>query len=140
MPKHTRLIASFGVIASAAWLAAQFPVNTELYGGGTVGSVRYGGNPVGTSWLLPSEFRQAILSSGALPSDVRAQMAAVGPIPPEGPAAYIPPPPSYQSSTFNRGTVRYPGGSSMMPNPMLMGSRSLTAPPLNSPSLAPPPL
>jgi hypothetical protein len=86
-------------------------VNNELYGN-TGGSVRYSSRPMGSTQPFSSrpmgssqggnfkpnnppmqgELRHMYLASGALPSEVRAQRAQVGPLPREGPVAYIPPP------------------------------------------------
>ena len=86
-------------------------VNNELYGNNG-GSVRYSSRPMGSTQPYSSrpmgssqggnfkpnnppmqgELRHAYLASGALPSEVRAQAAQVGPLPREGPIAYIPPP------------------------------------------------
>jgi hypothetical protein len=65
------------------------PVNTrvggELYGNNyNTGSVHY------QTAYLPSEVRFAELRSGALPSELRMNAAAVGKLSPEGAVAYIP--------------------------------------------------
>src|SRR5438046_3775493 len=92
---------------AGAWVLAQLgkpsqsggqvnpQVNTALYGGGVPASVRYA-NASSTSTPMASELRYAYVKSGALPSDIRMGYAALGPITPGGPMAYIPPStPSY---------------------------------------------
>ena len=60
-------------------------VGGELYGHEN-STARY---PVGQYRLLPSEERNAIIRSGMLPSEYRANRNAVGPLPPEGTINYV---------------------------------------------------
>src|SRR5690349_16038648 len=60
-------------------------VGGELYGRQN-STARY---PVGQYRLLPSEERNAIVRSGMLPSEYRANQNAVGPLPPEGTINYV---------------------------------------------------
>jgi hypothetical protein len=86
----------------AALAFAQYRVNTqannrvnpELYGGGAKGSMRYSANTT----LLPSEARYATWKSGALPSEVRMNYLATGPLAPSGSIAYIPGPSPVQQA------------------------------------------
>src|SRR5580700_11318275 len=66
--------------SSRAPLDRQIP--NELYGnGGGNGSIRYAGSQRS---VLPSELRYTAISSGATPSEIKAQANAVGPLPPGG--------------------------------------------------------
>jgi hypothetical protein len=136
------------LLTTATLVVAQFRVenrvNTALYSGGRVGSVRY--TPAASSQMLPSEFRYEAVRSGALPSDIRMNYAAIGPNAPGGYQAYLqnpnpiyrprpkpgPPPPSPGApSTLALGSVRNPveqaatWGASVNPNLISSG-------PLNS--------
>jgi hypothetical protein len=74
---------------------------------------------------MRSELRNAYVRSGALPSDIRMGYAAVGPLSPSGPLAYIPPAPNY----------RAPAGSTVQGNyvnTMSVTANSMTANNLNS--------
>ena len=123
-------IGGMAVIALGAWLCAQNQVqqgkalgqinpqvNPELYGHGTENSIRYSS---GSSVPMDSEMRHAYWQSGATPSDIRMNYAALGPMTPGGPIAYIPPPTSYAnkpvaptpaamgaSAYGTAGTIRY---------------------------------
>jgi hypothetical protein len=90
-----------------AFVLAQWQVNTqvgqvnnrvggELYGNNTIGTVRYSAQSQTT--LLPSEARYATWRSGALPSEVRMNALAVGPLAPNGAISYIPRPSPLQSA------------------------------------------
>jgi hypothetical protein len=96
-------------------------VNNSLYGGSnmSMGSVKYGGSGT-TSRPMPSEVRNAYYKSGATPSEVRMNAAAMGPLTPNGPIDYIPkrgsndggrggyaPQPAMMPS-YNTGSVRRP--------------------------------
>jgi hypothetical protein len=98
------------VIGTATWLCGQIAVNpqltggarsvntqvnTQVYGAGPSNSVRYAQQRGTYSQPMNSEWRHAYWKSGALPSDVRMGYAALGPMTPSGPMAYIPPKPSY---------------------------------------------
>jgi hypothetical protein len=98
------------LVGTAAWLCAQVAVNpqlagqarsvnmqanTQVYGAGPSNSVRYAQQRGTYSQPMNSEWRHAYWKSGALPSDVRMGYAALGPMNPSGPMAYIPPKPSY---------------------------------------------
>jgi hypothetical protein len=85
------------VVALAFAALAQYQVNRQVgpMHSPSAGSVRYANvaaRPTVTSNLLPSEARNAYYKSGALPSEVRMNFAAVGPLAPSGVRAYIPPP------------------------------------------------
>lgn len=60
-------------------------VGGELYGRQN-STARY---PVGQYRLLPSEERNAVVRSGMLPSEYRANQNAVGPLPPDGTINYV---------------------------------------------------
>jgi hypothetical protein len=98
------------VVGTATWLCGQIAVNsqltggamstthqvnTQVYGAGPSNSVRYAEQRGKYSTPMDSEWRHAYWKSGALPSDVRMGYAALGPMNPSGPMAYIPPKPSY---------------------------------------------
>ena len=69
---------------------AQHRVNTQIYGN-TGPSVRFSkANYSAQSQLLPSENRNLYYRSGALPSQVRMNYRATGPLAPQGFAAYVP--------------------------------------------------
>ena len=95
-------------MASAAVAVAQYQVNRQIYGN-TSSSVRYGrsyqpdyaNHP--TNHLLPSESRNLMWRSGALPSTIRMNHAAVGPLAPAGVAAYVPEPQNFRSSAVSSG-------------------------------------
>jgi hypothetical protein len=90
-------------LLAPALLIAQWQVNTQVNRGGApnTGSMRYGLSapaqmPIqSANMMLPSQQRYATWQSGALPSEVRMQARAVGPLSPSGSIAYIPPPPAY---------------------------------------------
>ena len=119
--------------------------NTQLYGSsGVGGSVRYAGRQ-GTSEPMNSEWRHAYWKSGATPSDIRMGYAALGPLDPRGPMAYIPQKPAYTQrsgvaappppsttlpKTYSTGSVRY---SSPRPNEVRAAS---TAKPVSSPRVS----
>jgi hypothetical protein len=64
-------------------------VGGELYGNNTnMGSVRYAA--MTQTSLLPSEARYATWRSGALPSEIRMNALATGPLAPNGAISYIP--------------------------------------------------
>jgi hypothetical protein len=160
------VVGGVAVIAAAAWLDAQYQVQSpgalgrinpqvdpELYGRGTVNSIKYS-SP--SSVAMPSEIRNAYWRSGALPSDIRMGYAALGPLHSGGPLAYIPPPPSYlnkpatplppalgASAYGTAATIRYsaPAGGAAMPAPRVaapmvspapLSSGPINAGPLNS--------
>jgi hypothetical protein len=101
-------LAPLACAAGALVAVAQYRVNTQIYGN-TSSSVRYGrsyqpsyaNQP--TYNLLPSENRNLIYRSGALPSTIRMNHAAVGPMAPQGVAAYVPEPQSFRSSAVAPG-------------------------------------
>ena len=102
------LLAPLACAAGALVAVAQHRVNTQIYGN-TSSSVRYGGNyqvnyaNQPTYNLLPSENRNLVYRSGALPSTIRMNAAAVGPMAPQGVAAYVPQPQSFRSSAVAPG-------------------------------------
>jgi hypothetical protein len=101
-------LAPLACAAGAVVAVAQYRVNTQIYGN-TSSSVRYGrsyqpnyaNNP--TYNLLPSENRNLVYRSGALPSTIRMNHASVGPLAPQGVAAYVPEPQSFRSSAVSAG-------------------------------------
>jgi hypothetical protein len=107
---RSRAVAWAGVAAVGAasllsvgrWAVAQFAANTRvnngLYGAGTVGSVQYARGPVHQTSQLRSEVRHAYWKSGALPSDVKMNYAAMGPLASGGAISYIPSSKEYASS------------------------------------------
>jgi hypothetical protein len=129
------------ILALSAALLAQQQVNTqvqtqvnpELNGRGMTNSVRYSNVP--TSYALPSEVRYAYWKSGALPSEIQMNAAAIGPMAPGGPIAYVPPPPSYQTKpatpipapqTFSTGaTIRYSAPSNSYTPPAYSSSAAV---------------
>jgi hypothetical protein len=126
--------------AAGTWLCAQIAVNsqlsggnarsvnaqvsTQVYGAGMSSSVRYAEQRGKYSTPMNSEVRHAYWKSGALPSDVRMGYAALGPMNPSGPLAYIPPKPAYlnkpaavntppsRPTNYSNQSVRYSSGSS----------------------------
>ena len=102
IPNKRRAAAGAIALALAALALAQYRVNTqvsnrvnpELYGGGARGSMRYASNTT----LLPSEARYATWKSGALPSEVRMNYLATGPLAPTGSIAYVPGPSPVQQA------------------------------------------
>jgi hypothetical protein len=96
-------LAVWVVVSVCLLCVAQYQVNTqvnnrvnpELYGGNTGGSVRY---MMPQSQLLPSEARYATWRSGALPSEVRMNALAQGPLAPSGSVAYVPGPSALQQA------------------------------------------
>ena len=109
-------------------------VNTQLHGPGPSGSVRYAQSKR-YSEPMRSEWRHAYWKSGALPSDVRMGYAALGPMNPGGPMAYIPEKPSYlqkpkdqtpapqKPNTYTGQSVRYASGGH---NSSAMTSQGMT--------------
>jgi hypothetical protein len=88
-------IAAVGMIAlSAGVLFGQWQVNprvdNSLYGAANSGSVRYSGGS--SSVAMRSEVRHAYYQSGALPSDIKMNQNAAGPMTQGGNMAYIPKP------------------------------------------------
>jgi len=104
MKKQHRITHTLMLLGLAATALAQIPggqinpqVNNELYGGGVPSSVRYSqtshmNNP------LPSEWRYAARASGSLPSDIKMNYNAMGPMAEGGPMAYINNTPTYAPS------------------------------------------
>jgi len=95
------------VLLAAVVALAQWQVNTqvgqvnnrvggELYGNNNIGSVRYSATPQQN--LLPSEARYATWRSGALPSEIAMNAAAVGPLAPNGAISYVPKPSPLQTA------------------------------------------
>jgi hypothetical protein len=151
---------------TAAWLCAQIAVNsqlaggamsttnrvnTQVYGGGVSNSVRYAQQRDRYSTAMNSEWRHAYWKSGALPSDVRMGYAALGPMSPSGPMAYIPPKPSYlnkpaapqpqaqRPASYTSPSVRYssePGRNAMPSASTGQGSRTVSSSPRVSPALS----
>lgn len=78
----------------------QYMVNRQLNVGGGPPSVRYASSPYAqrvnqsASAMLPSQQRYAVMRSGALPSEMRMNYNAVGPLAPTGAVAYLPPSPA----------------------------------------------
>ena len=122
--RRAHLVSLTAVLCGAAIVLAQYRVNTgvntsvnrQIYGN-TSSSVRYGrsytpsyaNHP--TSIALPSESRNMIYRSGALPSTIRMNHASVGPMAPQGVAAYVPQPTNFQSSAVTRGNYVNPGAA-----------------------------
>jgi hypothetical protein len=158
------------LVGTAAWLSAQIAVNsqltggamsttsrvnTQVYGAGPSNSVRYAEQRGKYSTAMNSEWRHAYWKSGALPSDVRMGYAALGPMNPSGPMAYIPPKPSYQNkpsspepqaqrpTNYSNQSVRYSTGQgqsrsalpSALPSHLLRTASAAT--PQVSPALSP---
>ena len=136
------------VVGTATWLCGQIAVNpqltggarsvntqvnTQVYGGGVSGSVRYAQQRERYSQPTNSEWRHAYWKSGALPSDVRMGYAALGPMNPSGPMAYIPQQPAYlnkpgsttpapsRPTNYSNQSVRY----AVDPSPSAMRSSAL---------------
>jgi hypothetical protein len=105
------------VVACTGVVIAQYRVNTQvnrqIYGN-TSSSVAYGrsyqpsyaNNP--THNLLPSENRNLLYRSGALPSTIRMNHASVGPMAPQGVTAYVPQPTSFRGSAVTSGNYVNP--------------------------------
>lgn len=101
-------LALLGMACAGAWVwgqtrvdnrvgASTSQVNNQLYQAGAhtgPSSVKYS-QERRSSEPMRSEWRNAYVKSGALPSDIRMGYAAMGPMNPSGPMAYIPPKPSY---------------------------------------------
>jgi hypothetical protein len=89
-----RCLSFIAIALSSASLIAQQQVNTRvdnsLYGAGSIpiGSVKY--TPASTSMPMQSEIRNEYYKSGAIPSDIKMNRAAQGPLTPNGPMDYIP--------------------------------------------------
>src|SRR3954464_4905100 len=138
-----RATLAVAVVAVAA--VAQYQVNRQVgpvYSQGA-GSVRYANvaaRPTVTSNLLPSEARNAYYKSGALPSEIRMNFAAVGPLAPSGVRAYIPAPtpatgrPS-EGPTGNR--IHPAGGQPINPAP-IASTVSMTSPAFSQPAFSQP--
>ena len=116
---------------------AQVHVNTQVnngvnnwpYFGGTTGPVNY---PRQIE-LLPSEVRFAEIRSGALPSELRMNEAAIGPLAPQGPLAFIP------RETAVQRWMRLPAPQLYNPAYNLtaaLGQRATTAPPAGAAALS----
>ncbi|HTL30375.1 MAG TPA: hypothetical protein VL282_14185, partial [Tepidisphaeraceae bacterium] len=124
-PTSALSLAALLCAVALAW--AQYParnvgqvnpqVNRAIYSGGPPQSIKYSGYR-NSSVAMPSEVRHAYWKSGALPSDIRMGYAALGPMAPGGPLAYIPqagpsympqrssaPPPAMGASAYN--TIRF---------------------------------
>lgn len=86
-----------GLLALATWTAAQFAVNRQISGVSSP-SMHYnvGVQPWQKTNMLPSEARLVTRASGELPSTLRMNALAVGPMAPEGNIAYVLPRPSGQ--------------------------------------------
>ena len=120
-------------------------VNNALYSTASSGTIRYGLN---SSQPMMGELRHAFWQSGALPSDVRMNYAAIGPMADR--FSYIPSTPSWQTrdlgphpapqgaGAFGMGTIRYGGTggggpvSSTMVNPGLMSAPSVSRGPVGA--------
>jgi hypothetical protein len=131
---------------------AQYQVNTQIYGnsGSSVRYARsyqpnYAQHP--TYNLLPSENRNLVYRSGALPSTLRMNYASIGPMAPQGVTAYVPDPVSFRGSGITQGnyvnTVA-PARIAPMPtmpvpaaigNPVAMGSMRYAMPAAGSPPM-----
>jgi hypothetical protein len=145
-----------------ALLLAQYQVNTQVYRGGaqsySPGAVKYSTSLMANnaSYQLPSQVRYAAFKSGALPSELKMNYNAIGPLAPSGAMAYIPPAPNYRSTyaptqgnylgtgtrvgaTPGIGSIPQPGTASWGAAPSAsMGSVRYT--PTMSPALAPTPV
>lgn len=93
-----------GVGMLSTVLLAQWRVNNQIYGSSSP-SIKYGPQvngsvytPASTSRAMPSELRNAYYKSGDLPSTIRMNAAAIGPLAPSGPMAYIDGPPKPKKS------------------------------------------
>ena len=101
-------LAPLACAAGAVIAVAQYQVNRQIYGN-TSSSVKYGrsyqpnyaNQP--TSRLMPSESRNLVYRSGALPSTIRMNYAAIGPMAPQGVAAYVPQAQDFRSSAVTPG-------------------------------------
>jgi hypothetical protein len=126
--------ASIALVVFAMYAWGQYQVNNQIYGNPGP-SVRYGygagAQNYPTARLMPSENRNLVYRSGALPSDIRMGRAAVGPLPAQGFQAYVPTNPGYsRSSTPTAGNYVSP----TVPN----SSASTGVKPLGvSPTIAP---
>jgi hypothetical protein len=91
------------VMLVPALLLAQWQVNRQVYRGGvqstSPGAVRYSTSLLAnSSQALPSQVRYSAFTSGALPSELKMNYNAIGPLAPSGAMAYIPPAPNYRTS------------------------------------------
>jgi len=88
-------IVLLGLLALATWTAAQYAVNRQMSGISSP-SMHYnvGVSPWQKTNMLPSEARMITRASGELPSTLRMNAIAVGPMAPEGNIAYVLPRPS----------------------------------------------
>jgi hypothetical protein len=120
-----RRLSFIAIALSSASLIAQRQVNTRvdnsLYGAGSIpiGSVKC--TPASTSMPMQSEIRNEYYRSGAIPSDIKMNRAAQGPLTPNGPMDYIPKPQPAQGAyvpppmtmpAYNTGSIQRP----MMPS------------------------
>jgi len=134
-------IAAVGVIAmSAGVLFGQWQVNprvdNSLYGASNIGTVRYSGGS--SSVAMRSEVRHAYYQSGALPSDIKMNQNATGPLAVGGHMAYVPKPmpapgsgyaPRPQGhSAYTTGSVSRPSMPSNANQSLMMPSGTMIAP------------
>jgi hypothetical protein len=167
-PRRVVAVLLLAGMGTATWLCGQIAVNpqltggamstthqvnTQVYGAGPSGSVRYAQQRGTYSTPMNSEWRHAYWKSGALPSDVRMGYAALGPMNPSGPMAYIPPKPSYlnkpaapqpaaqRPTNYSNQSVRYSSApsSNALPSalPAHMPRTAGAASPQVSPALSP---
>jgi hypothetical protein len=132
-------LAPLACAVAAVFTFAQYRVNTQIYGN-TSSSVRYGRSytpnyaAAPTYNLLPSENRNLVYRSGALPSTIRMNAAAIGPMAPQGVSAYVPQPQSFRSSAVTPGNyVNTVSPARVTPMP---AARGPTAPGMSMPSPA----
>jgi hypothetical protein len=114
-----------------ALLVAQYQVNRQVYRGGaqsySPGAVKYSTSLMANNAAvaLPSQVRYAAFTSGALPSELKMNYNAIGPLAPSGAMAYIPPAPNYRSNQITTGNY--------MSSPLPTVGMTSTITPLPSP-------
>ena len=112
LSRHNIVVAIAAVVLPVA-LLAQYQVNPQVYRGGapssSPGAVRYSTSLLAnSSQALPSQVRYAAFTSGALPSTIKMNYNAMGPLAPGGALAYIPPAPNYRTSAPVQGNYVNP--------------------------------
>ena len=109
--RRTTFLAVALLACGAAAVFAQRMVNTQIYGS-PAPTVRYAPQYLrsapyvpSSSMAMPSEVRNAYAVTGATPSSIRMNAAALGPLAPGGPSSYISPPPQFNRPAVAQGNL-----------------------------------